>query len=150
MSSAAGYAGVNDVWPTYGYDGYTTSPVPATDVTSGLPHVAAPHVSFGDVTDTVDHFVTGLGHVLHELMEPAAIALGAMSGALLAGRACMAATGVLAHAAVRAAEDQRCLQRQQAADRDAAHQWESAAFAATRANSRRALLAARLAAGRSR
>ncbi|MCL6671549.1 hypothetical protein [Streptomyces panaciradicis] len=138
MSSAQGYAGVQDVWPTYGYD--TSPPVSTGHVTSGLPHV-----SVADMSHSVDHVVHGVAHALHELLEPAAIALGAMSGALLAGRAAMAATGVLAHAAVRAAEEQRCLLRQQESARDAAQQWESAAFAAVRVNARRTVLAARLA-----
>ncbi|MFG2348209.1 hypothetical protein [Streptomyces phaeochromogenes] len=141
MSSANGLAGVQDVWPTYGYETPPVStPVSTPDVTSQLPHM-----SVIDVSDSVDHFTQSLVHVLHELVEPAAIALGAMSGALLAGRAAMAATGVLAHAAVRAAEEQRCLARQQDISRNAAQQWESAAFAATRVNARRAVLAGRLA-----
>ncbi|MFD3374562.1 MULTISPECIES: hypothetical protein [unclassified Streptomyces] len=153
MSSANGLAGVQDVWPTYGYDyGYGTppvsTPVSTPDVTPvSTPDVTSqlPHMSVLDVSDTVDNFAQSLVHVLQELVEPAAIALGAMSGALLAGRAAMAATGVLAHAAVRAAEEQRCLLRQQDISRDAAQQWESAAFAATRVNARRAVLAGRLA-----
>ncbi|WTP60998.1 hypothetical protein OHU07_31635 [Streptomyces phaeochromogenes] len=149
MSSANGLAGVQDVWPTYGYDTPPLStpvstpdvtPVSMPDVTSQLPHMSVP-----DVSGTVDHFAQSLVHVLHEMVEPAAIALGAMSGALLAGRAAMAATGILAHAAVRAAEEQRCLLRQQDISRNAAQQWESAAFAATRVNARRAVLAGRLA-----
>ena len=110
-------------------------------------HVAGqvPHASLADVSGAVDHLAHGVAHVLHELLHPAAVALGAMSGALLAGRAAMAATGLLAHAAVRAAEDQRCLLRQQEVSSDAARQWESAAFAAIRVNARRTLLAARLA-----
>ncbi|MGI3201485.1 hypothetical protein ACRJ4W_29865 [Streptomyces sp. GLT-R25] len=149
MSSANGLAGVQDVWPTYGYDTPPLStpvstpdvtPVSTPDVTSQLPHMSVP-----DVSGTVDHFAQSLVHVLHEMVEPAAIALGAMSGALLAGRAAMAATGILAHAAVRAAEEQRCLLRQQDISRNAAQQWESAAFAATRVNARRAVLAGRLA-----
>ncbi|MFF3713686.1 hypothetical protein [Streptomyces phaeochromogenes] len=141
MSSANGLAGVQDVWPTYGYETPPVStPVSTPDVTSQLPHMSVP-----DVSGAVDSFTQSLVHVLHELAEPAAIALGAMSGALLAGRAAMAATGILAHAAVRAAEEQRCLLRQQDVSRNAAQQWESAAFAATRVNARRAVLAGRLA-----
>ncbi|MFF6994605.1 hypothetical protein ACFY93_06535 [Streptomyces sp. NPDC008313] len=149
MSYGTGSTGVQDVWPGYGYD--TPSPFSTSDVTSQSSPVSTsdvtshlPHASPIGVSDAVDHFAHGLVHVLHELMEPAAIALGAMSGALLAGRAAMAATGVLAQAAVRAADDQRCLLRQQQSDRDAAQQWESAAFAATRVNARRTVLAARL------
>ncbi|MCX4572965.1 hypothetical protein OHB41_07175 [Streptomyces sp. NBC_01571] len=174
MSSAEGYTTLTDVWPTYGFDsppplsttdlGSRFSNPSVTDVTQQIPHSSAvdathqvsgtsvghvagqvPHASLADVSGAVDHLAHGVAHVLHELLHPAAVALGAMSGALLAGRAAMAATGLLAHAAVRAAEDQRCLLRRQEASRDASRQWESAAFAATRVNARRTLLAARLA-----
>ncbi|MFE4546103.1 hypothetical protein [Streptomyces sp. NPDC056785] len=174
MSSAQGYTTLTDVWPTYGFDsppplsstdlGSGLSNPSVTDVTQQMPHSSVadathqvsgtsvghvagqvPHASLADVSGAVDHLAHGVAHVLHELLHPAAVALGAMSGALLAGRAAMAATGLLAHAAVRAAEDQRCLLRRQEASRDAARQWESAAFAATRVNARRSLLAARLA-----
>ncbi|MFF4841446.1 hypothetical protein [Streptomyces collinus] len=174
MSSAEGYTAATDIWPTYGFDsqpplsttdlGSHLSNPSVTDVTQQMPHSSVadathhmtgtsvghvagqvPHASLADLSGAVDHLAHGVAHVLHELLHPAAVALGAMSGALLAGRAAMAATGLLAHAAVRAAEDQRLLLCRQKESRDAARQWESAAFAATRVNARRTLLAARLA-----
>ncbi|MEV5197855.1 hypothetical protein [Streptomyces sp. NPDC053720] len=103
-----------------------------------VPGVAdAAHQAAGHLTDAA-------AHGLHELLAPAAVALGALSGALLAGRAALVTTQVLAAAAVRAAEEQACLERRQEASATAARQWEVAAFAATRANARRAALLARI------
>ncbi|MEU6979389.1 hypothetical protein [Streptomyces sp. NPDC046371] len=90
------------------------------------------------------HALDAAGHALQELLEPAAVALGALSGALLVCRAAMAGTRLLAAAAGRAAEEQRCLERVQRAATEAAAQWEAAAFAAVRANARRAALLTRV------
>ncbi|MEU6932944.1 hypothetical protein AB0A05_27735 [Streptomyces sp. NPDC046374] len=90
------------------------------------------------------HALDAAGHALQELLEPAAVALGALSGALLVCRAAMAGTRVLAAAAGRAAEEQRCLERVQRAATAATAQWEAAAFAAVRANARRAALLTRV------
>ena len=140
MSSGVGYTGVGDILPTYDYH-----PVQ-------MPQVAMPDLSLGHAADAaqqaaghaVDHAVRVLAHVGHELVAPAVTVLSALSGVMLVGRAAMYTTQVLARVAVRAADDQRCLERQQENDRTAAEQWESAAFAAARANARRTLLEARI------
>ncbi|WP_086878655.1 hypothetical protein, partial [Streptomyces rochei] len=86
-----------------------------------------------------------VAHGLREAGEAAVEVLGALSGALLAGRAAMLTTRVLASAAVRAAEEQRCLERQEELSAAAAEQWQAAAYAVARANARRTALLARCA-----
>ncbi|WP_399139497.1 hypothetical protein Q3A86_18995 [Streptomyces sp. NBUA17] len=118
-------------------------PVPAPDPVE-LAHSGALHVD--GTTEEVAHH---LGELASEAAQQAADAavqvLGTLSGALLAGRAALATTKVLAGAAVRAAEEQRCLERQEKISADAAEQWRNAAFAAARANARRTVLRARIA-----
>ncbi|MFE9290807.1 hypothetical protein ACF1HU_06275 [Streptomyces olivaceus] len=118
-------------------------PVPAPDPVE-LTHTGALHVD--GTTEEVAHH---LGDLASEAAQQAADAavqvLGTLSGALLAGRAALATTKVLAGAAVRAAEEQRCLERQEKISADAAEQWRNAAFAAARANARRTVLRARIA-----
>ncbi|MFD5496929.1 hypothetical protein ACFWH4_29565 [Streptomyces sp. NPDC127091] len=98
---------------------------------------------------TTEEVASRLGELATEAAQQAADAalqvLGTLSGALLAGRAALATTKVLAGAAVRAAEEQRCLERQEKISADAAEQWRNAAFAAARANARRRALGARIA-----
>lgn len=83
------------------------------------------------------------GEALQQAADAALTVLGTLSGALLAGRAALATTRVLASAAVRAAGEQRCLERQEELSALAAQQWRDAAFAAARANARRTALLAR-------
>ncbi|MGW5971792.1 hypothetical protein [Streptomyces sp. NPDC055186] len=98
---------------------------------------------------TTEEVASRLGELATEAAQQAADAalqaLGTLSGALLAGRAALATTKVLAGAAVRAAEEQRCLERQEKISADAAEQWRNAALAAARANARRRVLGARIA-----
>ncbi|WP_158801271.1 hypothetical protein [Streptomyces sp. NRRL S-37] len=97
---------------------------------------------------TTEEVASQLGELATEAAQQVADValqtLGTLSGALLAGRAALAATKVLAGAAVRAAEEQRCLERQEKVSADAAEQWRNAAFAAARANARRRALQARI------
>ncbi|MFJ5848559.1 hypothetical protein [Streptomyces sp. NPDC092903] len=146
MSSGIALPSISDVMPTMDY-------APTGQSVGGLvPHgQAVGHTGVGHVPGVGDavhqaggHVVDAAAHGLHELLAPAAVALGALSGALLAGRAALVTTQVLAAAAVRAADEQACLERRQEATATAARQWEAAAFAATRANARRAALIARV------
>ncbi|MDT0318970.1 hypothetical protein [Streptomyces millisiae] len=79
-----------------------------------------------------------------DVLGTAVLGLGALSGALLAARAAMAGTRLLANAAVRAA-DAQCLRgeelRRARASRDL---WRDAAFAVCRANARIDALRARI------
>ncbi|MEU6367284.1 hypothetical protein ABZ876_16490 [Streptomyces sp. NPDC046931] len=105
-----------------------------------------PHTGMLDLHHAASsHLADAAGHTLHQAADAALQALGSLSGVLLAGRAALLTTRVLAAAAVRAAEEQRCLERQQELSATAARQWEAAAFAAVRANARRTALLARAA-----
>ncbi|MFS7874013.1 hypothetical protein ACEYXF_11910 [Streptomyces asiaticus] len=124
---------------------------------TGVPHQTV------QGTGLPDHIGTGVGqHIgdavqnagghalhaamdqLHDLMVPALIGLGSLSGALLVGRATMAGAQVLAAAAIRAAEYQAELRQRQLDARQAAECWRDAAFAAVRANARLDTLRARI------
>ncbi|MER7764032.1 hypothetical protein [Streptomyces sp. NPDC097619] len=157
MSYGQAYPSIAEILPGIGY----ADPVGA----SGAADAAGTLGSFGSLGDTAHQALAGLptadsltegvraagghaldsaGHLLGELLEPAAVALGALSGALLVGRAAMVGAHVLTSAAVRAAAEQECLERAQAEAAAAAAQWEAAAFAAVRANARRLALLARI------
>lgn len=131
-----------------------------TGVSPGLDFVPPPpppppdpnelaHTGLLHLDGTTEEVTSQLGELATEAAQQAADvalqALGTLSGALLAGRAALAATKVLAGAAVRAAEEQRCLERQEKVSADAAEQWRNAAFAAARSNARRRSLGARIA-----
>ncbi|GAA2260395.1 hypothetical protein GCM10010232_59440 [Streptomyces amakusaensis] len=79
-----------------------------------------------------------------ELLLPALIGLGSLSGALLAGRAAMAGAQLLAASAVRAAESQAALRKELLTAAQAAECWREAVFAAARTNARLAALRARI------
>lgn len=102
-----------------------------------VPHTGASpltHLTHGhDLSHAVSH---GAGAALHTLES--------LSGFLLAGRAALLTTRVLAQAAVRAAGEQRCLERQEEIAVAVAEQWQAAAYAAARANARCAALASRM------
>ncbi|MFF9089140.1 hypothetical protein ACF1BE_22485 [Streptomyces sp. NPDC014991] len=110
---------------------------------------ALPHTGLLHLHDTAGqasaHLADAAGHAAHQAADAALQVLGSLSGVLLVGRAALLGTRVLAAAAVRAAEEQRCLERQQRLAADAAAQWEAAAFAAVRLNARRGALLARVA-----
>ncbi|MFH8842377.1 hypothetical protein [Streptomyces sp. NPDC017868] len=168
MSYGLAYPSIAEIVPTVGYP--TTATAGAADfgtltdagqglgqgvghavdgVGQGVGHaVDGVGQGIGHAVDGVQasatHALDAAGHALHELLEPAAVALGALSGALLVGRAAMVTAQVLSQAAVRAAEEQRCLERVQQVAAAATAQWEAAAFAAVRANARRAALLARV------
>ncbi|MFH8976635.1 hypothetical protein [Streptomyces sp. NPDC017890] len=95
------------------------------------------------VSEAATQVSDAVSHGLQEAGQAAVEVLGTLSGVLLAGRAAMLTTQVLASAAVRAAEEQRCLERQEALSATAAEQWEAAAYAVVRANARRTALLAR-------
>ncbi|MFE3145310.1 hypothetical protein ACFXJ6_01300 [Streptomyces sp. NPDC059218] len=146
MSVGTALPAIGDVLPAVDY---APAAQPVGDLVSHAQTFAHPDVAHvPGVADAVHqaagHMTDAVAQGLHELLAPAAVALGALSGALLAGRAALVTTQVLAAAAVRAAEEQACLERRQEASATAARQWEVAAFAATRANARRAALLARL------
>ncbi|OPF74683.1 hypothetical protein VT50_0226415 [Streptomyces antioxidans] len=125
--------------------------------TSGVPHQTVQGTGLSDhigsgvgqhIGDAVQH---AGGHALnaamdqlHDLMVPALIGLGSLSGALLVGRATTAGAQVLAAAAIRAAEHQAELRQRQLDARQAAECWREAAFAAVRANARIDTLRARI------
>ncbi|MGJ3560417.1 hypothetical protein ACR6C2_25415 [Streptomyces sp. INA 01156] len=119
-------------------------PPPPPPDPNGLAHTGPLHMD-----GTTEEVASRLGELATEAAQQAADAalqvLGTLSGALLAGRAALATTKVLAGAAVRAAEEQRCLERQEKISADAAEQWRNAALAAARANARRRALGARVA-----
>ncbi len=118
-------------------------PLPAADVYA-VPHTGA--AQLGDAaSEASTQMSEAVAHGLREAGEAAVEVLGALSGALLAGRAAMLTTRVLASAAVRAAEEQRCLERQEELSAAAAEQWQAAAYAVARANARRTALLARCA-----
>ncbi|MFH9727380.1 hypothetical protein ACH4M4_31075 [Streptomyces sp. NPDC017254] len=154
MSYGLAYPSISEIVPTVGYP--TSATTGTADLGSfadgagqGVGHAVdgmqatASHAVDG-VQAAASHAMDAAGHALQELLEPAAIALGALSGALLVGRAAMVTTQALAAAAVRAAEEQRCLERVQQVAAAATAQWEAAAFAAVRANARRASFLARV------
>ncbi|MCW5254308.1 hypothetical protein [Streptomyces sp. SHP 1-2] len=138
------------VMPAVGYP----APLSAADVYQA-PHAGS--VQLGDalgqasshVSDAAGqasaHLSDAAGHALHQAGDAVLGALGALSGALFVGRAAMLTTRVLATAAVRAAEEQRCLERREEVSAAAAEQWQAAAYAVARANARRGALLARCA-----
>ncbi|MFI1851767.1 hypothetical protein [Streptomyces sp. NPDC020480] len=167
MSSAAALASVDDVVP------YLLEPppdfslisepstlpqaVPNTVPDTGVPHDVAQnpglsgHIDTGVGQHVVDavhnaagHTVGAAMHQLHDMVVPALIGLGSLSGALLVGRATMASAQLLAATAIRAAKDQAELEQRQLDARQAAECWKNAAFAAARANARRSALHARV------
>ncbi|MER8160386.1 hypothetical protein [Streptomyces sp. NPDC094472] len=166
MSSGQAIASIGDVMP----DVYFPPPAAAETlqhtvqdtVTNTIPNAGVPHhaVQGSGLSDHVgtqagQHLADAVhhttGHALnaamdqvHDLMVPALIGLGSLSGALLVGRATMAGAQVLAAAAIRAAEDQAALRQRQLDARQAAVCWRDAAFAAVRANARIDTLRARI------
>ncbi|MGV9847672.1 hypothetical protein ACWDWU_02560 [Streptomyces sp. NPDC003442] len=166
MSSGQAIPSIGDVMP----DVYFPQP-PAAEtvqqtfqntVQDTVQNTGVPHQSVQG-TGLSDHIGTGVGqHIgdavhsagghaldaamdqLHDLMVPALIGLGSLSGALLVGRATMAGAQVLAAAAIRAAEYQAELRQRQLDARQAAECWRDAAFAAVRANARIDTLRARI------
>ncbi|MFG2932535.1 hypothetical protein [Streptomyces achromogenes] len=107
-------------------------------------HDAAGHAS-SHLTDAAGQLTDAAGHAAHQAADAALQVLGSLSGVLLAGRAALLGTRLLAAGAVRAAEEQRCLEQRQRIAATAAEQWEAAAFAAVRVNARRHALLARVA-----
>ncbi|MEV8451283.1 hypothetical protein AB0467_01450 [Streptomyces sp. NPDC052095] len=140
MSTGLALPSITEVLPAVDF-------APAAQPVGGLlAHPDVAHVpGVADAVHTVGGHVTdAVSHGLHELIAPATAVLGSLSGVLLAGRAALVTTQVLAAAAVRAADEQACLVRRQEVSATAARQWEAAAFAAVRANARRAALLARV------
>ncbi|MYX61519.1 hypothetical protein GTZ89_39270, partial [Streptomyces sp. SID8382] len=86
--------------------------VQGTGVSDHLGTQAGQHIADA-VHNAGGHAVNAAMDQLHDLMVPALIGLGSLSGALLVGRATMAGAQVLAAAAIRAAEAQAELRRQQ-------------------------------------
>ncbi|MGK3107824.1 hypothetical protein [Streptomyces sp. WAC05858] len=166
MSSGQAIASIGDVMPDVYFP---PPPVAATiqhtvpdTVTNTIPNTGVPHNAIHG-TGLSDHIGTQAGqhladavqhttgHALNaaldqlqDLMVPALIGLGSLSGALLVGRATMAGAQVLAAAAIRAAEDQAELRQRQLDAQQAAACWRDAAFAAVRANARIDTLRARI------
>ncbi|WP_143631418.1 hypothetical protein [Streptomyces thermovulgaris] len=137
MSTGVASPMVDTVAPTVAF-----APPPPVEP-SALPHTGAVHL--GDTAHEASaHLADLAGEAAHQAADAALTALGALSGALLAGRAALATTRLLASAAVRAAEEQRCLERQEEISALAAEQWQNAAYAAARANARRTALLARV------
>ncbi|MEU6664908.1 hypothetical protein [Streptomyces sp. NPDC046727] len=118
-------------------------PPPPVDP-AALPHTGMLHLH--DAAGQASaHLADAAGHAVHQAADAALQALGSLSGVLLVGRAALLGTRLLAAAAVRAAEEQRCLELQQQLAATAAEQWEAAALAAARLNARRHALLARVA-----
>ncbi|WP_030824407.1 hypothetical protein [Streptomyces hygroscopicus] len=124
---------------------------------TGVPHQAVQDTGLSDhlgtqvgqhlgdaVRNAGGHAFNAAMDQLHDLMAPALIGLGSLSGALLAGRAAMAGAQVLAAAAIRAAEAQEELRQRQVDARQAAECWRDAAFAVARTNARIDTLRARI------
>ncbi|MFF9018857.1 hypothetical protein [Streptomyces eurythermus] len=129
-------------------------PPPPLDA-QALPHTGMLHLhdaagqASGHLTDAAGqaagHLTDAAGQAAHQAADAALQVLGSLSGVLLVGRAALLSTRLLAAGAVRAAEEQRCLERRQRIAATAAEQWEAAAFAAVRVNARRHALLARVA-----
>ncbi|WP_225827546.1 hypothetical protein [Streptomyces naphthomycinicus] len=118
-------------------------PPPPVDP-AALPHTGMLHLH--DAAGQASaHLADAAGHAAHQAADAALQVLGSLSGVLLVGRAALLGTRLLATAAVRAAEEQRCLERQQQLAATAAEQWQAAAFATVRINARRHALLARVA-----
>ncbi|MFD8095055.1 hypothetical protein [Streptomyces malaysiensis] len=166
MSSGQAIPSIGDVMPDVYFPPPPTtetiqhtvqSTVQDTVQNTGVPHQAVQGTGVSDhlgtqagqhIADAVHnaggHAVNAAMDQLHDLMMPALIGLGSLSGALLVGRATMAGAQVLAAAAIRAAEAQAELRRQQLNAKQAAECWRDAAFAAVRANARIDALRARI------
>ncbi|MFE2182958.1 hypothetical protein ACFXB5_20685, partial [Streptomyces sp. NPDC059455] len=162
MSSGQAIPSIGDVMP----DVYFPQPPAAETVqqtfqntvqNTGVPHQTvqgtglSDHIGTGVGQHLGDAVQSAGGHAmhaamdqLHDMMVPALIGLGSLSGALLVGRATMAGAQVLAAAALRAAEYQDELRQRQLDARRAAECWRDAAFAAVRANARIDTLRARI------
>ncbi|TMU99377.1 hypothetical protein [Streptomyces sp. DASNCL29] len=166
MSSGQAIPSIGDVMP----DVYFSQPPAAETVqhtfqntvqdtvqNTGVPHQTVQGTGLSDhigtgvgqhigdvVQNTGGHALHAAMDQLHDLMVPALIGLGSLSGALLVGRATMAGAQVLAAAAIRAAEYQAELRQRQLDARQAAECWRDAAFAAVRANARLDTLRARI------
>ncbi|MEW2287763.1 hypothetical protein [Streptomyces sp. NPDC047841] len=139
MSSGLGIPMIQTVAPAVHF----APPPPPLDP-QALPHTGMLHLH--DAAGQASaHLADAAGHAVHQAADAALQVLGSLSGVLLAGRAALLGTRVLAAAAVRAAEEQRCLERQQRLAATAAEQWEAAAFAAVRVNARRRALLSRVA-----
>ncbi|MFE1883546.1 hypothetical protein [Streptomyces diastatochromogenes] len=139
MSSGLALPTVDAVAPAVAFP----PPPPPVDL-NALPHTGMVHAH--DAAGQVSaHLADAAQHAVHQAADAALQVLGSLSGVLLAGRAALVTTRVLAAAAVRAADEQRCLERQQQLAATAAKQWEDAAFAAVRINARRRALLARVA-----
>lgn len=113
MSVGTALPAIGEVLPAVDY---APAAQPVGDLVSHAQTFAHPDVAHvPGVADAVHqaagHMTDAAAQGLHELLAPAAVALGALSGALLAGRAALVTTQVLAAAAVRAAEEQACLER---------------------------------------
>ncbi|MEV6132539.1 hypothetical protein AB0M05_38085 [Streptomyces violaceusniger] len=170
MSSGQAIASIGDVMPDVYFPPPPTAEtlqhtvqdtfndtVTNTIPNAGVPHNAVQGTGLSDhvgtqagqhiadaVHNTTGHALNAAMDQLHDLMVPALIGLGSLSGALLVGRATMAGAQVLAAAAIRAAEDQTALRQRQLDARQAAACWRDAAFAAVRANARIDTLRARI------
>ncbi|MGW1976123.1 hypothetical protein [Streptomyces sp. NPDC001889] len=133
--SAAGNIGVPDVLrEAAGSAGTVPGSIGVPDV---LPEFS--------VTDAAGQAVDSAVDQLQDLLVPALIGLGSLSGALLAGRAAMAGAQVLATAAIRAAQAQDALREQRLDAQRSAACWRDAAFAAAQVNARLDVLRARIA-----
>lgn len=158
MSSGQAIPSIGDVMPdVYFPPPPTAETIQHTVQNTGVPHQAVQGTGLSDqlgtqagqhIADAVHnaggHALNAAMDQLHDLMVPALIGLGSLSGALLVGRATMAGAQVLAAAAIRAAEAQAELRRRQLDARQAAECWRDAAFAAVRANARIDTLSARI------
>ncbi|MEU2438068.1 hypothetical protein ABZ595_18015 [Streptomyces rubradiris] len=153
MSSGFALPSIETVAPAV----YFPPPPPPLDA-QALPHTGMLHLhdaagqASGHLTDAAGQAAGQLtdvaGHAAHQAADAALQVLGSLSGVLLVGRAALLGTRLLAAGAVRAAEEQRCLERRQRIAATAAEQWEAAAFAAVRVNARRHALLARVARAR--
>ncbi|GAB2881018.1 hypothetical protein [Streptomyces mayteni] len=111
------------------------------DVTFVLPSIAFPDLHLPSTHLPSADVVTDQ---LLDVLGTAVLGLGALSGALLAGRAAMTGTRLLAEAAVRAA-DAQCLRAEELRGaRRSQELWRDAAFAVCRANARIDALRARI------
>ncbi|WP_053707445.1 hypothetical protein [Streptomyces sp. NRRL B-3648] len=139
MSSGLAFPTIQTIEPAVHF----APPPPPLDP-QALPHTGMLHLH--DAAGQASaHFADAAGQAVHQAADAALQVLGSLSGVLLAGRAALIGTRLLAAAAVRAAEEQRCLEHRQQLAATAAGQWEAAAFAAVRFNARRRALLARAA-----
>ncbi|GLF96580.1 hypothetical protein [Streptomyces yaizuensis] len=159
MSYGAGLLGVDTVMPSVSFGsimsgfqdpavGAVRPAYPDTAAGAYTPELSVPDLGSAlpdiSVSEAGGQALDAVLDQAQDLLVPALIGLGSLSGALLAGRAAMAGAQALAAAAIRAAESQRTLRTERLDACQAAECWRQAAYAAAATNARIEALHARV------